>query len=85
MADIATLMKEIEGLKANQQAMEIRLRELEAVGHAGTAPTINEATDEDLIYILRVHGEEAHRKALKERNRQRAKRWGMDKRLKEAA
>ena len=73
MSDVATLIKEIEGLKANQMAMEVRLRELEA---NTPAPPYqggeSEITDEDLFYIKQNKGLNAYFEALKIRNKQRA-------------
>lgn len=78
MTKIEALNHEIEKLKELARRMDARIREMEAGQSTTPAPPCQggefEATDDDLIYILRTHGEEAYRKALRARNKIRAAR-----------
>lgn len=76
MAKAKGQMTEIEALKSELVELRERVVRLETHPHLNPLPDCevryaDEATDDDLIYTLRVHGEEAYRKALKIRNRQR--------------
>lgn len=62
----------ISELLENQKAMEIRLRELEAGGHAGAAPTTDEAETAYLKLLARTGGYEAIREYQKGKRLRRA-------------